>query len=139
MGIGRYDNGTNTQTGMFDSGWSTSKIGVKGSEDLGGGLAAIFQAEWGFNPSTNTGLSSGRDTFVGLQGGFGTMTMGRISTFTDGLVGAYDALGGNASVGGVGNISGDLDPNSRNNTVLSYVSPSVVLRFSSNQACGWRE
>lgn len=124
VGIGRYDNGTSTQTGMFDSGWNTSRIGVKGSEDLGGGLSAIFQAEWGFTPSQNAGINNGRDTFVGLQGGFGTVTMGRISTFTDGLVGTYDLLGGNASVGGVGNISPDLDPNSRNNTVLSYVSPT---------------
>jgi predicted porin len=146
VGIGRYDNGTNTQTGMFDSGWYTSKIGVKGSEDLGGGLAAIFQGEWGFNPSTNTGLSSGRDTFVGLQGGFGTMTMGRISTFTDGLVGTYDLLGGNASVGGVGNISPDLDPNSRNNTVLSYVSPSFAgvglgaqYIFANGQGAGYTQ
>ena len=146
VGIGRYDNGTSTQTGMFDSGWNTSRIGVKGSEDLGGGLSAIFQAEWGFTPSQNAGINNGRDTFVGLQGGFGTVTMGRISTFTDGLVGTYDLLGGNANVGGVGNISPDLDPNSRNNTVLSYVSPTfsgvglgAQYIFANGQGAGYTQ
>lgn len=59
---------------------SGSRLGFKGSEDLGGGLAAIFTLENGFNPddgSQGQGRLFGRQVFVGLQGGFGTVTAGR--------------------------------------------------------------
>jgi predicted porin len=79
------------------SGWGmndeTSRIGLKGSEDLGGGLKAIYQWETGFDPGTNGSLSTGtvattaagglgtqRNTFVGLSGGFGTVLAGRHDT-----------------------------------------------------------
>ena len=56
-----------------------SYIGFKGSEDLGGNLKAIWQVE------ANTSLAGGsfvnnRDSFVGLEGGFGTVKVGRVST-----------------------------------------------------------
>jgi predicted porin len=61
--------------------WSSNRLGFKGSEDLGGGLKAIFQLENGFNLDTGTlgqgGLLFGRQAFAGLTGGFGTVTFGR--------------------------------------------------------------
>ena len=64
-----------------------SRVGVKGSEDLGGGLKAIYQVEFGVNLSdTNTNAVSGadaityRNTFVGLAGNFGTFLLGRHDT-----------------------------------------------------------
>lgn len=70
------DSGTITQ--MEDYG---SRIGFKGEEDLGNGLKAIWQveqyvslagkqAEGGFNT---------RDTFIGLEGGFGKVRAGYVS------------------------------------------------------------
>lgn len=59
---------------------SGSRLGFKGSEDLGSGLTAIFTVENGFNPddgSQGQGRLFGRQAFVGLQGGFGTVTAGR--------------------------------------------------------------
>ncbi len=44
---------------------NTSAIGVKGSEDLGNGLSAIYQAEFQFDPADASGFS-GRDQWVGL-------------------------------------------------------------------------
>jgi GBP family porin len=41
--------GNNADTGMFNGGLSPSRIGFKGSEDLGGGLKAVFTLETGFN------------------------------------------------------------------------------------------
>ena len=61
--------------------WSSNRLGFKGSEDLGGGLSALFQIENGFNLDTGTlgqgGLLFGRQAFAGLKGGFGTVTFGR--------------------------------------------------------------
>mgnify|MGYP001114661754 CR=1 FL=1 len=66
-----------------DSGiMSTSRWGVRGTEDLGGGLSAFFNAEahWGVDEGvgdTANALSFGRRSFVGLQGGFGQVFLGR--------------------------------------------------------------
>ncbi|MFT4099804.1 MAG: porin [Burkholderiaceae bacterium] len=64
-------------------GMQTSYWGVSGSEDLGGGLKAVFALE-GFlrNDTGETGRYSGdgffsRSSYVGLDGGFGTVTLGR--------------------------------------------------------------
>ena len=63
---------------------NSSRIGFKGSEDLGGGLKGIWQIEQQFDPTTanNTafGGSGMRNTFVGLSGGFGTVLLGRYDT-----------------------------------------------------------
>ena len=53
-----------------------SRIGVKGSEDLGGGMAAVYGLEFGV-PVDSTGTPSARNQFVGLKGGFGTVLIGR--------------------------------------------------------------
>jgi predicted porin len=57
-------------------------FGLKGSEDLGGGLHAIFTLENGFNlnngKDTESGTMFNRQAFVGLQSDrFGTLTLGR--------------------------------------------------------------
>ncbi len=58
-----------------------SRLGFRGTEDLGGGLSAIFLLENGFQADTGAsgqgGLLFGRQIYVGLQGGFGTVTLGR--------------------------------------------------------------
>ena len=71
---------------------NTSIIGIKGSEDLGDGLKAVFKYELGYDMADTDkdgalgalagGKSplSGRDAYVGLSGGFGTVIAGRSST-----------------------------------------------------------
>lgn len=62
-----------------------SRIGFKGSEDLGGGLKALWQVESGLDGGANAngaGTIGGstwgtRNTFIGLAGGFGTVLGGR--------------------------------------------------------------
>ena len=64
---------------------SGSRIGVRGTEDLGGGLKALFVAESGFcadgtsggNFCTGGDRFMGRQAYVGLNGGFGTLKLGR--------------------------------------------------------------
>ena len=61
---------------------SGSRWGLKGQEDLGGGLKAIFQLENGFDVGTGQlgqgGREFGRQAFVGVTGNsWGTVTLGR--------------------------------------------------------------
>ncbi|WP_322060129.1 porin [Paraburkholderia sp. J63] len=60
---------------------SGSRWGLRGSEDLGGGLKSIFVLESGFDGSsgslTQGGRFFGRQAFVGLSGGYGSLTFGR--------------------------------------------------------------
>lgn len=61
---------------------SGSRFGLRGAEDLGGGLKAIFVLENGFNVNNGTlgqgGRMFGRQAYVGLSGkNFGTVTLGR--------------------------------------------------------------
>jgi predicted porin len=69
------------QFSMIDSGQSPSQFGMKGTEDLGGGLRAEFDLEsgisvanGGFNDSN--GNLFGRQAWVGLGGGFGSLKFG---------------------------------------------------------------
>ena len=56
-----------------------SRLGVKGSEDLGNGLSAIYQYEFGVDAS-DSGTLSGRLAYAGLAGGFGVVAVGRQTT-----------------------------------------------------------
>ena len=65
---------------------NSSRLGVRGTEALGGGLNAIFQIEQNVSADTGNSSSSGfasRDTFVGLQGNWGTFKMGKFLTPMD--------------------------------------------------------
>ncbi len=80
LSVDRLDNGT-------DSGYNISSnasaLGFKGTEDLGGGLNAIWQIETNLGAETSAGtFTSARDTFVGLKGGFGTVRLGFFNTPT---------------------------------------------------------
>jgi predicted porin len=58
-----------------------SRWGLRGTEDLGGGLKAIFVLENGFDTNTGKlgqgGLLFGRQAFVGLSSNYGSITLGR--------------------------------------------------------------
>jgi predicted porin len=58
---------------------SGSRLGVRGTEDLGGGLKAVFHLEHRFSADTGTAGTRFWDgkSIVGLSGGFGTVTLGR--------------------------------------------------------------
>ncbi|MCU6434780.1 porin [Undibacterium sp. Jales W-56] len=104
--------GTGTKYALDSGEQSGSRLGFKGTEDLGGGLKAIFALEMGILADTGTsqgGLSFGRQSWVGLTGDFGTVKMGRQYTpqfyffdavdpfdlgFTSGHAGASTSTGG---------------------------------------------
>ena len=91
---------------------SGSRLGFKGTEDLGNGLSAVFVLEGGYNIDTGKagqgGPRFGRQAFVGLRGAFGGVTVGRqyspyyrairdvADPFEDGLAGqATNLMSGN--------------------------------------------
>ena len=80
---------------VVSAGYTGSRWGLRGSEDLGGGLKANFQLEQAFNIDNGNAADAGkqfrRQAWVGLSGGFGSMTLGRQYGMIDNLIGNYDA------------------------------------------------
>jgi predicted porin len=81
-------------TVIESGGISSSRWGLKGSEDLGGGLKANFLLEQGFGIDTGaatTGQAFSRQSYVGLGGGFGEVKLGKMWTAYDDISGATNA------------------------------------------------
>ena len=56
---------------------NSSRIGFRGKEELGDNFAAIFQVESRVRADRGGDTWASRDSFVGPQGGFGTIRLGR--------------------------------------------------------------
>lgn len=56
------------------------RLGIKASEDLGGGMTALAHAEWQSETTTGTAYLQDRFTYVGLKGAFGTITAGALKS-----------------------------------------------------------
>ncbi|WPH16759.1 porin [Variovorax paradoxus] len=83
--------------GLTNSGYNSSRLGFRGTEDLGGGLAASF---WLEAPITNDDGQTGVSTFarrstVSLSGGFGEVRLGRDYTPTFWNDTVFDPFGAN--------------------------------------------
>ncbi|MFJ9533819.1 porin [Herbaspirillum sp. NPDC101396] len=105
-----------------------SRIGFKGTEDLGGGMSALFLLETGFQNDTGAlgqgGLLFGRQSYVGLGGNFGTVTAGRQYTPQYLVLSAVDPFGT-----GYAGDAANLMPNtgngaSRMDNTIKYASPN---------------
>ena len=138
------------QTAVDTSGVNGSRWGLRGTEDLGGGMKAIFQLESGFKLDTGEQKVAGslfdRQAFVGLESGFGTVSLGKQYSAYDALHAAtnhnYDAFTFNAASGYQGGVSanGMADYTSRVSNSIAYTSPSfsgfsgaVVYGFGENK------
>lgn len=107
------------------SGLSSSRWGLKGSEDLGGGLSAVFTLESGFDISTGTLANTtgqkdaaasgstlfGRTASVGLKGNFGEARLGRQYTAYDDIRSAFNNV---------------YDSNTFATTSAVWASPSIA-------------
>jgi predicted porin len=103
-------------TGTLPSRW-----GLRGTEPLGDGLAAVFTLEMGFAPGTGAlgqgGRSFGRQAFVGLSSPYGTVTLGRQYTMLFWSLLSADILGPN--VYGLGSFDAYI-PNARTDNSLAW-------------------
>jgi predicted porin len=141
VAIDSLSGGDNADEGMRTTD-RDSRIGVKGSEDLGNGLKAVYKMEFGvkvgdaFTTKINDGDKaasgfSGRNAYIGLAGGFGTVLMGRHDSplkmsqpkdlFGDST---YADIGKDTMTGNLG-ILGKGGEN-RFNDVVAYVSPAFA-------------
>lgn len=131
---------TVSRTALSNGNYATSRLGFRGTEDLGGGMAASF---WLEAPISVDDGSAGIATFqrrstVSLSGGFGELRLGRDyvpTAWNDivfdpfGIVGVgrsliYTALNTNAR-GGPGGFGGDLNYNRASNSVSYFLPPKL--------------
>jgi predicted porin len=137
--------GTNRSGGTFEmaaGNLSPNLWGLKGTEDLGGGLSAIFKLESGFNVD-NGRLGQGakifgRTAMVGLTGdNTGTVTVGRQY---DPLIDLIQPLTNDGAFGPTFATPGDMDnyDNSyRTNNSIKYTTPNFAgLQASAMYAFG---
>lgn len=110
--------GSVSNTVVSSGGLNGSRWGLRVSEDLGGGLAAIAQIESGFDVSTGAsqqGALFGRQAFVGVKAGWGTLTLGRQYGVYDDMKGvlslqgnsSFDATGGRGATA-AGSVAGNV-------------------------------
>lgn len=123
---------------VFDS---ASRLGFRGTEDLGGGLRAVFVMESGVNVDTgsqasqngtanaSTGFLASRDSYGGLEGDWGRVSFGRQSVFwTNGVIAQSGPNYINIDVpmatvgGGFGRVVGI---GTRINNTMMYTAPSM--------------
>lgn len=91
--VGSVKAGGGSRTTVLNSGGvSTSRWGLKGTEDLGGGLKANFLFEQGIAADTGTtGAGFNRQAYVGFSGGFGEVKFGNVYTAYDDISGAANS------------------------------------------------
>lgn len=99
---------------------NSSRLGVKGAEDLGGGLKAVFQYETTFDVVDGGSISGNRNSYVGLNGGFGTVVAGRHDTPYKTVGRKFDLFGD--TVADSRNIINDAGNDLRPGNVLAWLS-----------------
>ena len=114
----------------------TSAIGIKGSEDLGNGLKAIYKAEFKVEPFIKaTGSSSSlerRDVWIGLKGGWGKAAVGTMSSNYKQMGGKIDPLYRTEAEGrGIVNMQSGLHGGSginggRMEQAIQYTTPKMA-------------
>lgn len=114
-------------------GLSTSRLGLKGAEDLGNGIKAIFNLEYALaadqNNSDTSGIGKARQQYVGLTGGFGTVVAGGLQTAGYDWGCAYTPLAGSAidaqtNVNKTNPLLGCVNTNARVSNAAAYISPN---------------
>ena len=117
---------------------NTSSIGVKGKEDLGGGMSALFKVEFQVDPSERNGGNAAdtpairdRDQWVGLKGAMGTVKFGTMTSNYKQTGAKVDPmyrtqLEGRGFMGGQSQLHGGASENGgRMTNTFQYSSPKM--------------
>jgi predicted porin len=148
--ISRYEvKGGQHNTVLSNSGYNSSRLGFRGTEDLGGGLSASFwlegalQNDVGQGGSQTTGFDFRRRSTVSLAGGWGEVRLGRdyVPTFWNmtvfdpfGTNGVGTNIGHKVKLAGATNtattVGGIVDPAYvRSNNAIAYFLPPNLGGF----------
>jgi len=128
--------GKNRMSAVESGGLAGSRIGFKGTEDLGNGLKALFTLEYALDMDNNAGVGAAdapwsstatRQSLVGLTSSYGTVVAGRLQTAAFDFACAYNPV-----AGGVFDTTGRLAAATtiscgsagRADNAVAYVSPS---------------
>jgi general bacterial porin, GBP family len=154
---------TNSVTGMFNGGISDSRWGIRGTEDLGGGLSAFFDLESGINvPSgsvnnaaaslagtnNNVGVASAlngqlfnRGAYVGIKDDrYGAVSFGRSTTLGYDTITNYDPVHAAqlfSPLGFSGSYSaGGITEGSRTDNNIKYVNHTGPINYGLSYSLG---
>jgi predicted porin len=146
--------------GVMDGSWAGSRLGFRGTEDLGGGLKANFLIEQGINVtspeafnqrvasgghqiagSSTYSIGSNRQTYAGISGGFGEIRAGYQYT------NSYDVAafqGYSLSEFQGGNYQNQTHANGTRANSITYIAPkmgalTLKAQFGSGTARGTNE
>ena len=127
VGYRNVTSGANKFSGASTDGIYSSRLGFRGTEELGGGLSALFHFEGGMQPDagTNAKLDFRRKSVIGLAGGFGEVRMGRDYTLTFTVTG-FDPFGTNG-VGSANNFFGNVNTNLTALTAGTFVTNQAAV------------
>ncbi|AXV76790.1 MULTISPECIES: porin [Ralstonia solanacearum species complex] len=124
---------------MGDGVLTGSRWGMRGTEDLGNNTKALFVLESGFAPDTGVSQQGnrlfGRKAYVGLQGDFGAITLGRQFTVIHEVIASYDAMA-LASLGIVGFQGGPYTGGVRQDNMVKYTGTFGGLTVAAQHALG---
>lgn len=106
---------------------NASRVGVKGEEELDYGLKAIYQFEWEVDPDGGSGDDnfSARNQFVGLEGAFGAVKVGRHDTALKEAQGDFDLFNDLE-----GDINRTFNGENRLKDYIGYTTPIFAEAFS---------
>lgn len=131
VGVARLSGSEGHVVGLTNSGQSKSRFGLRGTEDLGGGLSAGFHLEGQLHPDSGAGAAPGgglsfqRRSTLSLAGAFGEIRLGRdhAPTFwNSALFDPFDGIG-------AAQMDSMLGLARRNNNALGYVLPRNLGGF----------
>lgn len=128
VGMDSVTTNVNTLTSMRDN---ASRLGFRGTEDLGGGLNAVFGVEMGFAADTGAlGSPMMRNSYVGLTGGFGAFAMGRLDSANPTGSPIYSLITRHTEfvihdAGATATGSAVLNARNRESNAIGYSSPEI--------------
>jgi len=106
---------------------STSRLGVKATEDIGNGMTAIANVEYGIDTEDSATTLTARQKMLAVAGDFGTVATGYLQTAAYDFLVKYDPIFGSSSstqtIVGAGHLVGPTGQ--RAQRALAYISPNI--------------
>ena len=123
--------GDNAKSNNYTISSNSSRIGIRGTEDIANNLALVYQWEaemgWGDDSSANGGFGGQRNTFIGFTGDWGTAIAGRHDTPFKLISRKYDLFGD--TIGDSRSIlrgrNFDADWEKRTPNTIAYITPNM--------------